>query len=213
MLLSPEELALVLRAGEGSRVEFKRGLPRPERLARSLCALANTRGGLLLVGVDDDGRVVGAPRPRASAAELRRVAHEGLEPPLEVRTQELATAEGTVLACSVPLSGRRPHAVVRADGSREVVVRVGSSNRRASGAALAALRAQRRGRGGLDALEQQVLAWVGRPARGGGARTVEAFARACNVGKQRARRAFVRLERDGHLVGHGLGARRAYALP
>jgi len=43
--------------------------------------------------------------------------------------------------------------------------------------------------------------------------SAEAFARAGNVGRARARRAFVKLERQGRLVGHGAGARRAYALP
>jgi hypothetical protein len=42
---------------------------------------------------------------------------------------------------------------------------------------------------------------------------VVGFARAHNVGLQRARRAFTRLELVGRLVGHGAGARRVYGLP
>ena len=38
------------------------------------------------------------------------------------------------------------------------------------------------------------------------------FARANNVGVQRARRAFVHLEREGYLVAHGEGASRVYTL-
>ena len=43
--------------------------------------------------------------------------------------------------------------------------------------------------------------------------TIQAFARAHNVGLQRARRAFVALERNGRLVAHGFGARRVYQAP
>ncbi len=217
MILKLAELAEILREGEGARVEFKRGLPRPEKVARSLCSFANTRGGLFLVGVDDDGSVRGASDPRAATAEIRRVARELVLPPVEVRTQTLATEAGrVVVVCSVPLSRLRPHAALGADGADEIVVRVGSSNRVARGAALEALRFQRRGRSSLDELEQRILAWVGREA--GGERrargvTIEGFLRSHNIGKQRARRAFLHLEREGHLVGHGVGARRAYGLP
>ncbi len=211
MILTHAELARVVEEGEGARVEFKRGLPAPAKVARSLGAFANTRGGLLLVGVDDDGGIRGVSDPRRVQQELRRVARELLEPPLEVRTQRLATGGATVVLCSVPLSRSRPHAARRIDGSSEIVVRVGASNRAARGAALEALRYQRRGRSSLGELEQRVLEWVGRERSSGV--TLDAFIRSHNVGKQRARRAFVLLEREGHLVGHGVGARRSYALP
>lgn len=213
MILTPAELARVLAEGEGSRAEFKLGLPRPEKVARSLCALANTRGGLLVVGVDDLGRARGVTDPAAVQRELRRVARELVEPPVPVRTQRVALEGRAVVVSSVPLSPDRPHAARREDGSAEVVVRVGSSNRAARGAALEALRYQRRGRGSLDELERRVLDFVARRARGTKGATPDEFARAHNVGKQRARRAFLRLEREGHLVGHGVGARRAYAMP
>ena len=62
-----------------------------------------------------------------------------------------------------------------------------------------------------------VLAWIEDQGDAGttdqGRATVQAFARARNVGVARARRAFVKLERAGRLVGHGSGARRFYARP
>ena len=64
MRIDPAELVLSIAEGEGKSLEFKRGLPRDVRVARTLCAFANTRGGLLLIGVGDRGEIVGAPRPR-----------------------------------------------------------------------------------------------------------------------------------------------------
>ncbi len=54
-------------AGEGQRVEFKRGLsddPTRERsaedeLLKSIAAFANTNDGAIFVGVDDSGRIIG----------------------------------------------------------------------------------------------------------------------------------------------------------
>ncbi|MEO0650539.1 MAG: hypothetical protein AAFZ65_07675, partial [Planctomycetota bacterium] len=74
-----------------------------------------------------------------------------------------------------------------------------------------------RGRSGLDAFERSVLQWVERQGdtgtRQANACTPQAFAKAKNVGLARARRAFVKLERGGHLLAHGSGSGRSYGLP
>jgi hypothetical protein len=102
--------------------------------------------------------------------------------------------------------------VLRDDDPPEVVVRSGSSNRIASRATLAALRNARKSRSTLDSFERSVLDFVDaletRDANAGA--TVAEFARARNVGVQRARRTFARLEREGFLIGVGIGAGRRY---
>jgi hypothetical protein len=116
----------------------------------------------------------------------------------------------------VPLSHRRPHAVLHAEAAPEVVVRVGSSNRAARGATLRALSAPPPRRA-LDPLERDILAWVrrlgARRRTPDGGATVAAYARDHNVGLQRARRAFIKLEREGRLVAHGPEPKRVYATP
>jgi hypothetical protein len=212
MRFDPLELARRIGEGEGKDLEFKRGLPADARLARTLCAFANTRGGLLLIGVGDRGERVGAPRPRETMARLSAVAAERLEPALAV-VVGLERLDGRAIVwCSVPLSSARPHAVVGDDGAREIVVRVGSSNRRASGATLRAIQAQRRSTAGLDPLQREILAWLAGLPRTAPA-TAAVFARARNIGLQRARRAFTRLELAGCLVGHGAPLTRQYQLP
>jgi len=214
--LTAADVAGLTARREGRDLEFKRGLPREGKVARTLAAFANTRGGVLLVGVGDRGEVLGAPRAAELPARLGAIAARLLEPPLDVRCGVVRVAERPVAWCSVPLSARRPHSVATDDGGREVVVRVGSSNRVASGATLAALSAQRRDRRRPDALQRAVLAWVAGRARGGsrpdGDATVAGFARARNVGLQRARRAFTRLEIAGRLVAHGVGSGRTYSI-
>lgn len=210
MRLDPEELANRIRKGEGKDLEFKRGLPGDAKVARTLCAFANTRGGLLLIGVGDKRELVGAPRPKETIERLRVVAEERLEPPLAVELGSLVLAGRRLVWCSVPISPARPHSVRGDDGLREVVARVGASNRRASGATLASIRAQRASGASLDPLQRQILAWLANEPE---AATVAAFAAARNIGSQRARRAFTQLELAGRLVAHGSGTRREYALP
>lgn len=52
----------VLSNGENSGVEFKRDTVDPRQLAKELVALSNLGGGRVLLGVDDDGSVVGVTR-------------------------------------------------------------------------------------------------------------------------------------------------------
>lgn len=155
-----EELAALIARGEGKELEFKRGLPRDEKAARTLTAFANTRGGVLLVGVGDRGELLGAPHPARTAQRLREIATHGVEPPLRVEVELVKLAERTLVVCSVPVSPARPHSVLRAGGDPETVVRSGSSNRAAEGATLRALREQRTSKRSLTELERRVLDWV-----------------------------------------------------
>jgi len=211
MELEPDELARRITEGEGKTLEFKRGLPGPPKLARTLAAFANTRGGLLLIGVGDRGELVGAPRPRETLATLRRIAAEWLEPALELQAGVLELDGVRLVWASVPLSPARPHAALDAGGARELVVRVGSSNRRASEATLKALRAQVAGGASLGELERSILRWLATRPCGVHGVTADEFARARNIGRQRARRAFTHLELAGRVVAHGSGAQRRYA--
>ena len=56
------EIMDVIANGESSRVEFKRDDIRVEDLARSLVAFSNLEGGMVLLGVEDDGVISGLVR-------------------------------------------------------------------------------------------------------------------------------------------------------
>ncbi|MFT7668381.1 MAG: hypothetical protein ACI8X5_001073 [Planctomycetota bacterium] len=216
MNLSPAEIIELIASGEGRCTEFKRGLPQDERIARTLCAFANTRGGILLVGVNDNGSLYGVPKPKEVMADLRRVAEDCLEPPLRIETTVVDFEGMAIVAAQVAVSIDRPHMVLHENQADEIVVRLGSSNRVAQGAVLDALRngsSRARPRGSLEAT---ILTWVEERAlqseAPGGDATPALFSRTKNIGVQRAMRAFVKLERDGLLVGHGEGRQRLYSL-
>ena len=46
-------------AGESEKVEFKRQFPGSDKVAKEIAALANTAGGVLVIGVKDDGSIYG----------------------------------------------------------------------------------------------------------------------------------------------------------
>ena len=57
------ELLEIIASGENSGVEFKRDDIRPQDLAKELVAFSNFQGGMVLLGVEDDGTITGLMRP------------------------------------------------------------------------------------------------------------------------------------------------------
>ena len=58
------ELLEIVANGESSGVEFKRDILQNHELASELVAFSNLEGGIVVLGVDDDGRMVGLARNR-----------------------------------------------------------------------------------------------------------------------------------------------------
>ena len=58
-----------IEAGEDARTEFKRGLSDFSSIGKTLCAFANGDGGLLVLGVDDSGGIVGAKEDTEAVQE------------------------------------------------------------------------------------------------------------------------------------------------
>ncbi|MEE9383581.1 MAG: ATP-binding protein [Nannocystaceae bacterium] len=86
--------------------------PRRDSLADELAAFANARGGLCVLGVEDDTRdIVGIPRDKLDIAEgfVRELCHDSIDPPLFVVIQKLLLPselgdEVPVLTIEVPRS-------------------------------------------------------------------------------------------------------------
>jgi len=132
MALSRVEVLEMLANGEGSGVEFKRDDIENHRLAKELVAFANFAGGVVLLGVEDDGTVSGTQRPDLEewVAELCRVK---IQPPLIPYFQWFHEFEpGKDVAAVQVLAGPdNPYALVHS-GRRSFPIRVGSTNREAS---------------------------------------------------------------------------------
>lgn len=121
-LLTPAELRTVLSRGEGQFVEFKSAWDRGstprrplgrralrDKIADAVAAFANAGGGLLLVGVDDDGTATGHGYPDHVVDDLFAVPRRRLTPAVACRTTHLPFDCHEILAFEVPMS---PEAVM-----------------------------------------------------------------------------------------------------
>jgi ATP-dependent DNA helicase RecG len=128
-----EELRQLLDAGESEWIEFKRAVPRPDHLLRNLVALANSRGGHLILGVDEAGRVIGVDvDPNALRQTIQHIASRA-DPALEVTADVLMLDERPVVVVTVPRGWHGPYTIA---GTGEVYVRRGSISSAAGGSDL-----------------------------------------------------------------------------
>ncbi len=70
--MKSEELKLIMKEGEGLTVEFKESYT--PRIDRDIVAFANSKGGLLLLGLDDRGKLVGEKLSNKMKAEINAIA-------------------------------------------------------------------------------------------------------------------------------------------
>ena len=64
MMITKTDLLEIISNGENSGVDFKRDVLTNQQLAKTLVAFSNFDGGMVLLGVDDDGTVTGLTRDR-----------------------------------------------------------------------------------------------------------------------------------------------------
>ena len=100
------ELLQKIHSGEDSTIEFKREMPHRGSLAEEIAAFANARGGVILIGVDDDGNIVGLDKEELNPAESRvvEICQDSIEPPVSIFTEKLWLDDKDVLKIEVPRS-------------------------------------------------------------------------------------------------------------
>lgn len=106
-----DALRLLIARGETKEIEFKRSVDADalsdRDLAAALACLANGDGGMLLMGVENDGTITGVGPRHGETTDIGRLRLEvarQTEPALQVSVTAHDIDDATVLAIEVPLS-------------------------------------------------------------------------------------------------------------
>lgn len=81
-LTSKTELLRLIRGGEDTYLELKVRLSNSERITQGIVALANTNGGTIIFGVNDQLRIEGVANPEWVQEELTRICRDEIVPPI-----------------------------------------------------------------------------------------------------------------------------------
>ncbi|MCS7229941.1 MAG: ATP-binding protein [Candidatus Kryptonium sp.] len=124
-----EQLNNILFEGEGLTVEFKRKVSSPEKIARAMIAFANTHGGVLIFGIDDDGSVIGVNSEKEEIDLIFTAAREHCYPPIEPKIEIFELEGKDVIVVTIEKSEEKPHYLISSNGDAgKVFIRLGSQN-------------------------------------------------------------------------------------
>lgn len=106
MFDSLTELIEKMHLGEDTTIEFKRDLPHRNSLADEIAAFANARGGVILIGIDDNGEIVGINRQTLDRAEktVVEICQDSIDPIVLIFTEKLRIDDKNLLKIEVPRS-------------------------------------------------------------------------------------------------------------
>ena len=201
--MTHDDLKRLVLLGEGLHLEFKNRVPRPEKIAREVIAFANTQGGTVLIGVDDDGTILGLRDAEEELYALSTALKGRVEPEVEVEISTVhVSRRRDVLVVVVPASLARPHVLVPEPGvqgeaaRQHVYVRVGDQSVEASRESIRVMRAEGRGEAVAFTFgepERRLLEYLDRHER----ITVGEYARMAEMPPWRASKTLVALVRAG----------------
>ncbi len=130
--MTKETIKTLIINGENSGVEFKRDDIRPEQLAKEVVALANLKGGYILLGVEDDGTVKGITRRNLSEWVADTVFSRYIHPMILPYYEEIQLDDEKRLAViTIGQEVSKPY-VVRHKDTESAYIRIGSVSRPAT---------------------------------------------------------------------------------
>ncbi|TDG35647.1 ATP-binding protein [Pedobacter changchengzhani] len=95
--------------GEGVCLDFKKTITSAEKIAKSLVAFANNKGGKLLIGVADDKSIVGVKAEDEERYMILKAAHQFCKPAIEPIFDEIYVDNKLVLVVNILESDTKPH--------------------------------------------------------------------------------------------------------
>lgn len=127
-----QQLKNLVAQGEGLTLEFKRKAAFPDKIVREMIAFANTKGGILLVGIGDDLSIPGLKYPEDESYVIRQ-ALQKCTPPLSYTETFIPIGNArTVLQYVISESTVKPHGLLVGADRKESFVRVEDKSIKAS---------------------------------------------------------------------------------
>jgi predicted HTH transcriptional regulator len=187
----------MIEEGEGVTIEFKRKVTSPEKIARTLIAFANSHGGNILFGVDDDGFVCGVRSEKEEVEQIQFAGNFLAEPPVLFKLHIVPyKSKKDVIVCTVFESDTKPHKITdekyEGDGTG-VFIRERDATLEASKEVVKVLQDARPLRLSIGENERRLFAYLEEKRT----ITVNEFAELINVSRRTASRSLVALVRAG----------------
>jgi predicted HTH transcriptional regulator len=211
------DVNLIIKHGEGFTIEFKRRISSPEKIARTIISFANTKGGTMLFGVDDDGSIVGVESEKSEVELIEMAGKDFIDPPIHTQIDIVPFDGKDVIVCHIAESTTKPHYFLgqqdRLNGENtRVYIRVNDKTVMASKEVVKILQDENPNAPPLKMMigenERRLFQHLEQRER----ITVSEFGRLVNISDRRASRILVRLVRAGVIRIHTHEKEEFYTL-
>ncbi len=128
-----KELNRIAENGENQTVEFKKKVDFPEKVVKEVVAFANTEGGNLFIGIEDDGLISGLKYPDEEAYSLNNAIDSLCKPMINYELHKISISKKrSVLHYKIFSNGIKPHIVISDSGESNAYLRVDDKSIKAS---------------------------------------------------------------------------------
>jgi len=129
--MKPGELKEIIKKGEDSRTQFKLTITSPDQLASDLVAFSNSNGGVILVGVNDKGKVIGLTPDEIRKINqlISNVSSQNVKNPINPVTENIKVDRKIVIVINIQEGIDKPYF----DNQGLIWVKSGSDKRKVTG--------------------------------------------------------------------------------
>ncbi|MGB5530317.1 MAG: ATP-binding protein [Ignavibacteriaceae bacterium] len=197
----------LIEEGENIQCEFKRHFTTPEKIVKEMIAFANTKGGYIIFGVDDDREVVGVDSEKSESEMIKDAAENYCEPPLKYSIDFVEAYGKEIVVASIPESENKPHRIQDYQNELDintslVMVRVNDKSVQASKEMVRILRANSADlalkKYTIGQVEKMVFEYLAKYER----ISVKELSNLVNISERRASRTLVKMVRANLLLIH-----------
>ncbi len=109
--MTSKKLLTHIEKGEGQNLEFKQRFSSFHKIAKEFIAFANTNGGIVLFGINDDGSIYGVESEKGEAELIKETAEKYCEPPIKYLIEFVDLFGREVVVATIKESQFKPHRI------------------------------------------------------------------------------------------------------
>ncbi|MEP7167764.1 MAG: ATP-binding protein [Bacteroidota bacterium] len=196
----PKRLQLLIDGGENETLDFKKEITNTHKIAKTIVSFANHKGGILLVGVNDDKTISGIDAEEEKHI-LTTAADFFCKPSVPLEIKEHPLGKKTILEIVIPKGKEKPYFAKGDDEKWWAYIRVKDQSLLASKVVLDVLRRENNEEQTLikySSKEQALLDYLGKNER----ITLKEYCRLLNISRKRAQIILVNLISIGMIRAH-----------
>lgn len=199
-----------IQEGEGIQQDFKKTISSQIKIAKTLVSFANTKGGRIIIGVNDQGKITGI-KSDEEIFMIEGAAEFFSKPEIPVEFHLFEIQEKSVLVVEVSESKQKPHYAKDEEGKWWVYIRVKDQSVLASKIVVDVLKRETHKEDTLieySSKEKALLQYLEKNQR----ITLTEFTKLVNISRRRASRIIVNLICTGIIRSHNTEKVEFYTL-